>query len=238
MSTSVDPSTPAVEGAALGRHDATRASHAKASHRMARRLALVARFSLPDCRAGRSLCRALTLEPVAKRRARDPELTSGPTDVASVTGVDGARLFGRYAGSLRARPDFEAFRDLRSPNQPLRAATRGAVGGVAKRANVARPAVPGELGQGARGELARADVGGNVLEKASGEDGQVGPSLAQRRHVDDEDGQPLVKILAKGPFGDALMQGRPRRADDSHVRAARAPAQAAHFARLEHPAQP
>ena len=45
-----------------------------------------------------------------------------------------------------------------------------------------------------------------IVEKAADEQRDVGAPLAQRRHADDDDAQPIVQVLPKAAFRDGLLQ--------------------------------
>src|SRR5258708_39861770 len=58
-------------------------------------------------------------------------------------------------------------------------------------------------------------------QKKGGEMRDLFAALAQRRHVDANDGQPVIQIFAKSSFGDALLEVRVGRREDADVDALR-----------------
>ncbi|HKA86631.1 MAG TPA: hypothetical protein VKE22_03160, partial [Haliangiales bacterium] len=89
---------------------------------------------------------------------------------------------------------------------------RGPPQRVLKLANVPRPGVGGEDGEGAGHEFLRRVpriarvLGVDVGEQALDEDGEIAWPVPQRRHLQDRDGQAIEQVRAKAAGGDVGEQ--------------------------------
>ena len=95
----------------------------------------------------------------------------------------------------------------------------GALHGVLELAHVARPLVAQELIGGARGEARDLALHPQrrVREQHPGERQDVVPALAQRRHVQLDDLEPVVEVLPEGAARDAVGEVAVGGGQDAHV---------------------
>ena len=105
------------------------------------------------------------------------------------------------------------------PTRPLPRHHDRALDRVAQLAHVARPGIGVEglprLGVEALELLAV--LLGELAQEGHGEQGDVVAPLAQGRHVDVDDVEPVVEVLAEGSLADLLLEVAVGRGDDAHV---------------------